>query len=474
MNTEPNMTPLPMKGVAVISPTGAGTGSNSGANSDPGNTGGATKKASASADDVAAIATLMMLNQQPDRELPELKTGQWPHQGVETPDPITIEKARKLLAAGYAKIPCEVPGSGTHGYAWMVERGQRWNKRTGVIPLVSIMAPRQAIRPVTMEPQLMVRHTVNKQAFHLYNHLKEEGKEKMIGWFGEELFVDMHTDGELPTEVTPREMLDHLSETYAKPHHYRKHMNQAEADFNCKYDVRKPVEVYFMRLQEARDKAELLEQPFTEKQTINKALNQFEKQHGNDANKAEKKWNEKSASDRTWTNFKKHWKEYIHTWKSTTTGAARSYHVEALQAEMEGVRMDLSALQAENHSYQQENHELRTQQFEIQQALQAERDSRSNRSSSKTSSDDISALTEAVWSLVQKSDDNKTDREQDKDSESNRTVQGGNMTHWTRQCRSLTQEEKRKYRNANGFDRMGGNDKFADRVGKYASDFSDS
>ena len=163
-----------------------------------------------------------------------------------------------------------------------------------------------------------------------------------------------------------------------------------------------------MRLQEARERerAELLEQPFMEKQTINKALNQFEKQHGGNANEAEKKWNAKTEKERTWVNFKKHWKEEIHTWKLTDVAKHQGHHVDALQAEMARVKVDLSALQAENQSHQEENLNLRARQLQIQEALQAEQESRQGNhtsnwsSSSKTSGDDIGAPTEAVWGLV--------------------------------------------------------------------------
>ena len=358
-------------------------------------------------DDVAAIATVRV-NQQPTTALPELKTGRWTYKGIVTPDPISIEKTRKLLAAGYGKIPCEVPGAGTHGYAWMVKKEQQWNKRKGTILLTLNVVLRHTLRPVTLDPKPMVRHKINQQAYHIYHHLKEEGKERLIKWFSEEMFVDMHEDGKLPTDKTPREMLDHLSEMYAKPHHYRKHMNQVKTDFACKYNPKKPVEVYFMRLQEARERADLLEQSFTEKQTINKALDQFEKQHGTNVAKAEHKWNEKDEPDQTWINFKKHLKDYINTWKSTGGVMHHGYHVDELREEVEGMKLDLSALQAENRTYQEENNDLQARQHDIHQALQTEQVSQASwyqdeaysRRSSKISSDEISALTEMVGSLV--------------------------------------------------------------------------
>ena len=60
---------------------------------------------------------------------------------METPDPIKIKKARKLLAGGFGKTPCEVLGAGVHGHAWMVEQEQQWNKQKGVVPLRGIVTP---------------------------------------------------------------------------------------------------------------------------------------------------------------------------------------------------------------------------------------------------------------------------------------------------------------------------------------------
>ena len=83
-----------------------------------GTSGGANKNTT----DVAAVATLMMFDQQPAAESPDLKTGNWSCKDAGTPDPITVEKAQKPLAGWSDKHPCEVPGEGMHGYAWMLER----------------------------------------------------------------------------------------------------------------------------------------------------------------------------------------------------------------------------------------------------------------------------------------------------------------------------------------------------------------
>ena len=104
------------------------------------------------------------------------------------------------------------------------------------------------------------------------------------------MFLDLQVDGLLPTTTTPRELIKHLTATYANRSDRRRQMEEIEVEFNGPYDMKQPVEAYFMKLQEARRHGELLGQPFTEEQTVNRALKQFELQYGYDATKAEKKW----------------------------------------------------------------------------------------------------------------------------------------------------------------------------------------
>ena len=64
----------------------------------------------------AELAAYMMYSQRSAPvELPELQTEAWPHEG-QRPNPISISKARQLLAAAYSAVPCEMPGAGVHGH----------------------------------------------------------------------------------------------------------------------------------------------------------------------------------------------------------------------------------------------------------------------------------------------------------------------------------------------------------------------
>jgi len=93
----------------------------------------------------------------------------------------------------------------------------------------------------------------------------------------------------------------------------------------------------------------------------------------------------------------------------------------------------------------------------------------------RTSSNDISALTGAVWSLVEsKEQPTGQGTGGGKTGRGRKYIYcwgcGGNPTHWARQCRPLSKEDKREYRNANGEGTMGGSDKWVDCARQYKGD----
>ena len=64
-------------------------------------------------------------------KLPKLRTKAWPYKGL-CPNPISISKARQILATAYATVPCEVAGAGVHGHTWIVETDMVWKLRNGL------------------------------------------------------------------------------------------------------------------------------------------------------------------------------------------------------------------------------------------------------------------------------------------------------------------------------------------------------
>jgi hypothetical protein len=256
------------------------------------------------------LAAYMMFGSRASSELPDLRTEAWPYTG-KRPNPISISKARKILAAAYATVPCEISEAGIHGHAWMIETDTAWRQRSGVT--TSVTPPEKPPRETDYDVKKQMAYADKLETYKLYHHLVQEGKAKIITWFGKAMFVDLYEDDLLPANITPVQLLDHLGTTYSQGRDYRRHMEQVEKDFNAPYNPREPVETYFMKLQEARAHADLLGQPYTEQQTMNRALTQFEQHHEKDAYKAEKRWNERDGAT-DWAAFKVFWKDEIHQW----------------------------------------------------------------------------------------------------------------------------------------------------------------
>ena len=185
------------------------------------------------------------------RALEPLNTEEWPYPKDASPNPIAINRAREILAAAMAEEDCELPGADIHGHAWVVENEPEWTARAGTGP-VSIPT-----RPPVIGDASPAYYR-KKDLHRVYMHVVLEGKKKLIEWFGKSMFVDMHVNKALPTSTTPRDMLEHLEKTYAKPRHYRQHMEAVRKAFDATFDKRKPVEVYYMRLQDCKDDSRLL------------------------------------------------------------------------------------------------------------------------------------------------------------------------------------------------------------------------
>ena len=85
-------------------------------------------------------------------------------------------------------------------------------------------------------------------------------------------------------------------------------MEQVHKEFDTPHDPKADVKTHFMRLEECRNDAEFLEDNFTPKQLMNKAIGEFIKACGKDGTKGEDLWNDKPEANKTWSNFKTFWK----------------------------------------------------------------------------------------------------------------------------------------------------------------------
>ena len=419
-------------------------------------------------------------------ELPKLRTDKWPYEGKK-PNPISIGMARRFLAAAYAEVPCGAQAAGEHGYAWIVKSDKDWLERDDVTELIK--EPKKPTEPTDFDMKAQWVYARDLEKWTLYQHLIQEGKNKLISWFGKEMFLDLFHNGLLPTRKTPKDLLQHLTDTYALPRDNRQYLKQVREDFATPHDPKEPVEKYFMRLQEARTHARLLGQPYSAQQIMNQALDQFEAQYS-DAYKAEKKWNQKEEKDQTWEKFKTYWKEEIHQWDT------HSRKKDAHQAvALERIMANVTALQAETQSLQDEN-KILSQQFSFQQGLMADHG---------RDDDSISTITTLLEGIEKRlaskdggtsltgTDSGSRGRTQElieiaskRNPKDYANLNGGkgkqftsycfncgvNCTHWTRKCFMLSANDRKKYKDADFTNRMGGSTKFLDRQGKYQSEFA--
>ena len=429
-------------------------------------------------------------------EMPTIKPGKWKFAG-KTPNPISIRRARRMLAAAYAKIPCTQQGAGVHGYAWIAEAPEDWKKRKGTGPIDLPDKPEEDYTDF----QGQLTHAREMEKYLMYHHLIQAGAEKLVAWFGKAMFLDLCTDGELDADVTPKELLEHLEETYATNADELDYFEDVTKAFNAPYNASRPVEEYFMGLQEAQTDSKDLGIAFTDTQVITQALCQFVKQHGKDGRKYANKWNEEG--DKSWRAFKIFWKRKIHE-----MGRVKEANVvEQLSDEMGSLRSDMLALQVENRTVKERNDEL-------EYAFQTEmaRHRTGNGTADDTST--VSTITEAMSQMEQRFNRKMANFNATLSNSSNTTIThdtttsdtrmnnlklaknrrpdaykhinggrgkqfmfyctncGVNCTHNTDRCYELTKEQKEKCKFATVHDRMGGSDRHLERFGRFQCDYN--
>ena len=446
-----------------------------------------------------ALAMMMgtMSGMGSNRPMPTLQTEKWKFTG-KTPNPISIRRARRFLAAAYEMITCEEVGTGAHGYAWIAETPEQWAARSGTAP---IAVPEKPEDTQVMDLQAEFFRQRKMQKYLLYIHLIQAGTEKLVAWFGKSMFLDLHTNGVLRADATPKELLEHLEGTYSNNADELEYLEVITKDFNTPYDPKRPVEEYFMRLQETRADSIDLKVPYSEQQVIMQALGQFVKVHGKDGRKAAKKWHNETR--KTWETFKTFWKREIHEWNRVGSGTKQALAVEQLTSEMGSIRASVHALEAENQNYRDRNNDL-------EYALNVEK---ARHGTQQDDDSTISTITEAMGLLMDRKlaafnanlsgSSNTTITEDSTQSADRRNklkvaknrrpdayknLNGGrgkqfmfycwhpdcgvNTNHNTDRCYALTDEQKTKYKNATFVNRMGGSEKNIDRFGRFQRDYN--
>ena len=438
------------------------------------------------------------------RALEPLETEEWPYDKDTSPNPISINRAYEILAASMSEVDCELPGAGIHGHAWMVEKASEWRARddTGTVAI--------PIRPSVTDGNDHTPTYYRKKELHrVYMHMVLEGKHKLLEWFGKSMFVDLHVNKALPALTTPRQMLEHLEQTYAKPRHYRQHMTTVQKTFDEPYNPKRPVEVYYMKLQECKDDSRLLRRPYTNAQIMDKALEQFEAQFGNDAKKAEARWNraiDKGDHEENWQDFKQFWKEEINEFSRFTRREAHgAIQIDDLTTRMNAMSAQMASLEAENRSYREANSaaqfraafaaqqahddeisalsaltgqlsDLRSQNSDLRSRLS---NSTPTLSTAGTGSHEGSSAEEERrrQELLAKAKARPPDTYKDMNDGKGRQfkwycwVCGCNCTHPTKGCFECPIALKEKYKAATTKQPLGGNPKFIERYGKFQREF---
>ena len=188
-------------------------------------------------------ATPAMYSPQSPQELPSLKTEKWSFACDDQPNPMSINMAQKLLAAGYAQVTCDLKEAGsTHGYAWIIDTNKRWLQCQGTSPITPPMKPDKEYDYYYSK---QMEYADQTESYQIYHHLLQAGTSKITEWFGTDLFVDLHKEGVLPVTTTPKKLLEHLAGTYGQGGDYQCHMETIEAKFNSPYNAKQPLETYF-------------------------------------------------------------------------------------------------------------------------------------------------------------------------------------------------------------------------------------
>ena len=262
------------------------------------------------------------------------KTSKWPYSSKEDPNPVSIAKARKLLADGYVEVPCKIEGTNGHGHAWMIEGPEVWLLRDGVELVKPPQEPNTVgglKQPSSLDDPNWDQYMRATRDFDHYRKLRLEGVQKLVEWFGEGRFVSLEVDGTLPRTITPRKMLEHLDKYFATPRHCRNRGKAVWASIDKPYVLSQDFGAYIKRLKDARRDSVLLQCTIPYAILVNRALEHLGTALGPKYDSLEKKWDAKhdelqpgrrgkgtegEPTKRVWEAFEDFWQEAINTIKA--------------------------------------------------------------------------------------------------------------------------------------------------------------
>ena len=106
--------------------------------------------------EVALIMTRYNNARGQDSTSPCITTPKWPY-GQEKPNPISINKAKRMLSDAYVEVYCDILEAGVHGYAWMIEDDKEWLPRPDVTSI--IMPPPRPMKAKNSDVRGMLKYT---------------------------------------------------------------------------------------------------------------------------------------------------------------------------------------------------------------------------------------------------------------------------------------------------------------------------
>jgi hypothetical protein len=248
------------------------------------------------------------------------------------PDYQTINATRKFLQANSRAVDTHL-GEGTLGHLGLIISDVSYSniaQPTADVPTfwVSPNAPGRA--PATTDGRAAqisaARHVWEEdvQTYRTYTSVQQALKKKIISFF-EPIYLEILSDNMVGyANISARDMLDHLLETYGNitAVHLEinfEHMRRA-------WDPQQPVESLFKQIKDCADYSEAGGVPIGPSQQINVGYATiFATGHFMSACR---RWNEKSAADKTWTHFKSHFTaaHCQHKQMQGETAANAGYH----------------------------------------------------------------------------------------------------------------------------------------------------
>ena len=474
----------------------------------------ALKTAMSDFETAKAFALLLSSNQDSSSKLPEkLETGEWPYKN-KTPDPVNIAKAVELLANAYRRIDCDLPGAASHGYAWIIEDEAKWKLRKGTSDVEVPERPAR-VREYNMKAQFEYREKLRD--YERYKTLAKQGVKKILEWFGKSVFYDLFERGtnELPPDITPRKLIEHLKEAYGDESKERECVEAAikviqETAFNPK--SRYPVEECCLTMKEAQMEIELLGRPYDDRLLMDAAIGFFRAHYPlKDIQKAEARWYQETT--RTWEAFGTFWKKEIRLIRAYSSKKKYANEIEIEDKLEEIVRENEQLKQQQFYEYSRrlqeeaEAHSAHTAYdarpppandeqsivsamtsvtTDMKSILQEMRQMNANSKSSSNANSNSKATTTTAPTSTGDRNREMLQIAKNRDPKDYKHLNNGNgkyfesycwkcgvnTSHWTRGCRELSHGDRQKYRAATHLNTMGGSTKYIERWGKSQKDYN--